>query len=306
MRHLMSPLDFSVEELDKLLDLANDIEAHPEKYAHKCDGKKLATCFYEPSTRTRLSFEAAMLNLGGSVLGFHSADSSSASKGESVSDTIRVISCYADICAMRHPKEGAPLVASEKSRIPVINAGDGGHQHPTQTLADLLTIRSIKGRLNNITIGFCGDLKFGRTVHSLINALIRYDNVRIVLISPEELKVPDYVRDDVLRANNIEFKEVEKLEDAMGELDVLYMTRVQKERFFNEEDYVRLKDFYILTKEKMELAKDDMIVLHPLPRVNEISVDVDDDPRACYFRQAQYAVYVRMAIILTLLGLAED
>ena len=306
MRHLMSPLDFSVEELDKLLDLANDIEAHPEKYAHKCDGKKLATCFYEPSTRTRLSFEAAMLNLGGSVLGFHSADSSSASKGESVSDTIRVISCYADICAMRHPKEGAPLVASEKSRIPVINAGDGGHQHPTQTLADLLTIRSIKGRLNNITIGFCGDLKFGRTVHSLINALIRYDNVRIVLISPEELKVPDYVRDDVLRANNIEFKEVEKLEDVMGELDVLYMTRVQKERFFNEEDYVRLKDFYILTKEKMELAKDDMIVLHPLPRVNEISVDVDDDPRACYFRQAQYAVYVRMALILTLLGLAED
>ena len=306
MRHLMSPLDFSVEELDKLLDLANDIEAHPEKYAHKCDGKKLATCFYEPSTRTRLSFEAAMLNLGGSVLGFHSADSSSAAKGESVSDTIRVISCYADICAMRHPKEGAPLVASEKSRIPVINSGDGGHQHPTQTLADLLTIRSIKGRLNNITIGFCGDLKFGRTVHSLINALIRYDNVRIVLISPEELKVPDYVRDDVLRANNIEFKEVEKLEDAMGELDVLYMTRVQKERFFNEEDYVRLKDFYILTKEKMELAKDDMIVLHPLPRVNEISVDVDDDPRACYFRQAQYAVYVRMALILTLLGLAED
>ena len=306
MRHLMSPLDFSVEELDKLLDLANDIEAHPEKYAHKCDGKKLATCFYEPSTRTRLSFEAAMLNLGGSVLGFHSADSSSASKGESGSDTIRVISCYADICAMRHPKEGAPLVASEKSRIPVINAGDGGHQHPTQTLADLLTIRSIKGRLNNITIGFCGDLKFGRTVHSLINALIRYDNVKIVLISPEELKVPDYVRDDVLRANNIEFKEVEKLEDAMGELDVLYMTRVQKERFFNEEDYVRLKDFYILTKEKMELAKDDMIVLHPLPRVNEISVDVDDDPRACYFRQAQYAVYVRMALILTLLGLAED
>ena len=306
MRHLMSPLDFSVEELDKLLDLANDIEAHPEKYAHKCDGKKLATCFYEPSTRTRLSFEAAMLNLGGSVLGFHSADSSSASKGESVSDTIRVISCYADICAMRHPKEGAPLVASEKSRIPVINAGDGGHQHPTQTLADLLTIRSIKGRLNNITIGFCGDLKFGRTVHSLINALIRYDNVKVVLISPEELKVPDYVRDDVLRANNIEFKEVEKLEDAMGELDVLYMTRVQKERFFNEEDYVRLKDFYILTKDKMELAKDDMIVLHPLPRVNEISVDVDDDPRACYFRQAQYAVYVRMALILTLLGLAED
>ena len=306
MRHLMSPLDLSVDELNTLLDLASDIEKHPDKYAHVCDDKRLATLFYEPSTRTRLSFEAAMMNLGGKVLGFSSADSSSAAKGESVADTIRVVSCYADICAMRHPKEGAPLVASMASSIPVINAGDGGHQHPTQTLADLLTIRSIKGRLNNITIGFCGDLKFGRTVHSLINALIRYDNVKIVLISPEELKVPDYVRDDVLRANNIEFKEVEKLEDAMGELDVLYMTRVQKERFFNEEDYVRLKDFYILTKEKMELAKADMIVLHPLPRVNEISVDVDDDPRACYFRQAQYAVYVRMALILTLLGLAED
>jgi len=305
MRHLMSPLDFSVEELDKLLDLANDIEANPQKYAHKCEGKKLATCFYEPSTRTRLSFEAAMLNLGGSVLGFHSADSSSASKGESVADTIRIISCYADICAMRHPKEGAPLVASQKSRIPVINAGDGGHQHPTQTLADLLTIRSLKGRLDNITIGLCGDLKFGRTVHSLINAMIRYKNVKFVLISPEELKIPDYVRDDVLRANGIEFEEVEKLEDAMDKLDVLYMTRVQKERFFNEEDYVRLKDYYILTKEKMELAKDDMLVLHPLPRVNEISVEVDDDPRACYFKQAQYAVYVRMALILTLLRLAD-
>lgn len=305
MRHLMSPLDFSVEELDKLLDLANDIEANPQKYAHKCEGKKLATCFYEPSTRTRLSFEAAMLNLGGSVLGFHSADSSSASKGESVADTIRIISCYADICAMRHPKEGAPLVASQKSRIPVINAGDGGHQHPTQTLADLLTIRSLKGRLDNITIGLCGDLKFGRTVHSLINAMIRYKNVKFVLISPEELKIPDYVRDDVLRANGIEFEEVEKLEDAMDKLDVLYMTRVQKERFFNEEDYVRLKDYHILTKEKMELAKDDMLVLHPLPRVNEISVEVDDDPRACYFKQAQYAVYVRMALILTLLGLAD-
>ena len=305
MRHLMSPLDFSVEELDKLLDLANDIEANPQKYAHKCEGKKLATCFYEPSTRTRLSFEAAMLNLGGSVLGFHSADSSSASKGESVADTIRIISCYADICAMRHPKEGAPFVASQKSRIPVINAGDGGHQHPTQTLADLLTIRSLKGRLDNITIGLCGDLKFGRTVHSLINAMIRYKNVKFVLISPEELKIPDYVRDDVLRANGIEFEEVEKLEDAMDKLDVLYMTRVQKERFFNEEDYVRLKDYYILTKEKMELAKDDMLVLHPLPRVNEISVEVDDDPRACYFKQAQYAVYVRMALILTLLGLAD-
>ena len=246
-----------------------------------------------------------MLNLGGSVLGFHSADSSSASKGESVADTIRIISCYADICAMRHPKEGAPLVASKKSRIPVINAGDGGHQHPTQTLADLLTIRSLKGRLDNITIGLCGDLKFGRTVHSLINAMIRYKNVKFVLISPEELKIPDYVRDDVLRANGIEFEEVEKLEDAMDKLDVLYMTRVQKERFFNEEDYVRLKDYYILTKEKMELAKDDMLVLHPLPRVNEISVEVDDDPRACYFKQAQYAVYVRMALILTLLGLAD-
>ena len=301
MRHLMSPLDFSVDELDRLLDLANDIEKYPNKYAHACEGKKLATCFYEPSTRTRLSFEAAMLNLGGSVLGFASADSSSASKGESVSDTIRVISCYADICAMRHPKEGAPLVASQKSRIPVINAGDGGHQHPTQTLADLLTIRSLKGRLDNMTIGLCGDLKFGRTVHSLISALIRYPGIKFVLISPEELRIPSYIREDVLRANNIPFTEVERLEDAIPQLDVLYMTRVQKERFFNEEDYVRLKDFYILTKAKMELAPADMIVLHPLPRVNEISVEVDDDPRAVYFKQAQYAVYVRMALILTLL-----
>ena len=301
MRHLMSPLDFSVDELDRLLDLANDIEKYPNKYAHACEGKKLATCFYEPSTRTRLSFEAAMLNLGGSVLGFASADSSSASKGESVSDTIRVISCYADICAMRHPKEGAPLVASQKSRIPVINAGDGGHQHPTQTLADLLTIRSLKGRLDNMTIGLCGDLKFGRTVHSLISALIRYPGIKFVLISPEELRIPSYIREDVLRANNIPFTEGERLEDAIPQLDVLYMTRVQKERFFNEEDYVRLKDFYILTKAKMELAPEDMIVLHPLPRVNEISVEVDDDPRAVYFKQAQYAVYVRMALILTLL-----
>ena len=306
MRHLMSPLDLSVEEVSDLLDLANDIEKHPDKYAHACEGKKLATCFYEPSTRTRLSFEAAMLNLGGSVLGFHSADSSSAAKGESVSDTIRVISCYADICAMRHPKEGAPLVASEKSLIPVINAGDGGHQHPTQTLADLLTIRSLKGRLDNLTIGLCGDLKFGRTVHSLINALIRYNNVKFVLISPEELRIPDYIREDVLRANNIEFEEVERLEDAMPQLDVLYMTRVQKERFFNEEDYIRLKDFYILTAKKMKLAPPDMLVLHPLPRVNEISVDVDDDPRAVYFKQAQYAVYVRMALILTLLNIHVD
>ncbi len=287
MRHLMSPLDFSVEELDKLLDLANDIEANPKKYAHACAGKKLATLFYEPSTRTRLSFEAAMLNLGGSVLGFSSADSSSAAKGESVADTIRVISCYADICAMHHPKEGAPLVASLHSSIPVINAGDGGHQHPTQTLTDLLTIRSLKGRLGNLTIGLCGDLKFGRTVHSLIHALVRYPGVSFVLISPEELRIPDYIRDDVLRANHCSFKEVVRLEDALPELDLLYMTRVQRERFFNEEDYVRMKDFYILDKAKMKLAGPDMLVLHPLPRVNEISVEVDEDPRAVYFKQAQ-------------------
>ena len=303
MRHLMSPLDLSVQETDKLLNLANDIEKNPEKYAHACAGKKLATCYYEPSTRTRLSFEAAMLNLGGSVLGFSSADSSSAAKGESVSDTIRVISCYADICAMRHPKEGAPLVASEKSAIPVINAGDGGHQHPTQTLTDLLTIHSLKGHLDNLTIGLCGDLKFGRTVHSLIHALIRYPNVKFVLISPEELRVPSYIREDVLAQNNVPFKEVVRLEDALPELDILYMTRVQKERFFNEEDYIRMKDFYILDKAKMELAPKDMLVLHPLPRVNEISTEVDDDPRAVYFKQVQYGVYVRMALILTLLGM---
>ena len=303
MRHLMSPLDLSVQETDKLLNLANDIEKNPEKYAHACAGKKLATCFYEPSTRTRLSFEAAMLNLGGSVLGFSSADSSSAAKGESVSDTIRVISCYADICAMRHPKEGAPLVASEKSTIPVINAGDGGHQHPTQTLTDLLTIHSLKGHLDNLTIGLCGDLKFGRTVHSLIHALIRYPNVKFVLISPEELRVPSYIREDVLAQNNVPFKEVVRLEEALPELDILYMTRVQKERFFNEEDYIRMKDFYILDKTKMELAPKDMLVLHPLPRVNEISTEVDDDPRAVYFKQVQYGVYVRMALILTLLGM---
>ena len=301
MRHLMSPLDFSVEELDKLLKLANDIEKNPEKYAHACEGKKLATCFYEPSTRTRLSFEAAMLNLGGKVLGFSDAASSSASNGESVSDTIRVVSCYADICAMRHPKEGAPLVAAQKSRIPVINAGDGGHQHPTQTLTDLLTIYSLKGRLDHLTIGLCGDLKFGRTVHSLIHALIRYPGVRFVLISPEELRVPSNIHDDVLVRNNIPFREVVRLEDALPELDILYMTRVQRERFFNEEDYIRMKDFYILNKEKMELAPENMLVLHPLPRVNEISVEVDDDPRAVYFQQAQYGVYVRMALILTLL-----
>ena len=303
MRHLMSPLDLSKEELEDLLTLASDIEKNPKKYAHVCDDKRLATCFYEPSTRTRLSFEAAMMNLGGKVLGFSSAGSSSASKGESVSDTIRVVSCYADICAMRHPKEGAPIVAAEKSRIPVINAGDGGHQHPTQTYADLLTIRSLKGHLNNLTIGLCGDLKFGRTVHSLISALVRYEGIRFVLISPDELRVPDYIRNDVLKANHVEFEEVTKLEDALPNLDLLYMTRVQKERFFNEEDYVRMKDFYILDKSKMDLAKPDMLVLHPLPRVNEISVEVDNDPRAAYFKQAQYGVYARMALILTLLGI---
>nr|WP_330368426.1 aspartate carbamoyltransferase [Blautia obeum] len=274
----------------------------PKKYAHVCDDKRLATCFYEPSTRTRLSFEAAMMNLGGKVLGFSSAGSSSAAKGESVADTIRVVSCYADICAMRHPKEGAPLVASMASSIPVINAGDGGHQHPTQTLTDLLTIRSLKGRLDNLTIGLCGDLKFGRTVHSLIEALVlRYSNVKFVLISPEELRVPSYIREDILEKNNVEFEEVERLEDALPKLDILYMTRVQKERFFNEEDYVRMKDFYILDKQKMELAPKDMYILHPLPRVNEIAVEVDDDPRAAYFKQAQYGVYVRMALILRLL-----
>ena len=306
MRHLMSPLDFSVEELDKIMDLANDIEANPKKYAHACEGKKLATLFYEPSTRTRLSHEAAMLNLGGSVLGFSSADSSSAAKGESVSDTIQMISCYADICAMRHPKEGAPMVACEHSSIPIINAGDGGHQHPTQTLTDLLTIRSMKGHLDNLVIGLCGDLKFGRTVHSLIHALVRYENVKFVLISPEELRLPSYMREDVLDKKHVPYKEVVRLEDALPELDLLYMTRVQKERFFNEEDYVRMKDFYILDKKKMALAPDDMLVLHPLPRVNEISTEVDSDPRAAYFKQAQYGVYVREALILTLLGIQVD
>ena len=301
MRHLMSPLDFSVEELDELLKLAQDIEAHPDKYAHACDGKKLATLFYEPSTRTRLSHEAAMLNLGGSIMGFSSANSSSAAKGESVADTIRTVSCYADIAAMRHPKEGSALVASMASNIPVINAGDGGHQHPTQTLTDLMTIRSLTGRLDNMTIGFCGDLKFGRTVHSLIEAMVRYPNVKFVLIAPDELKVPSYIRDDVLKAHNVEFKEVNSLDAAMPELDILYMTRVQKERFFNEEDYIRLKDSYILNKEKMKLAKDNMFVLHPLPRVNEISTEVDSDPRAAYFKQVQYGMYVRMALIMTLL-----
>ncbi len=301
MRHLMSPMDFSVEELDTLMDLADDIQKDPAKYAHKCDGKILATCFYEPSTRTRLSFESAMLRLGGQVLGFATADSSSAAKGESVSDTIRIISSYADICAMRHPKEGAPMVAASKSWIPVINAGDGGHQHPTQTLTDLMTIRSLKGSLSNMTIGLCGDLKFGRTVHSLINALIRYENVSFVFISPPELKIPDYIREDVLIKNNVKFEEVIKLDDVMPKLDILYMTRVQRERFFNEEDYVRLKDFYVLNKEKMALAKKDMMVLHPLPRVNEISVEVDEDERAMYFKQVRYGMYIRMALILTLL-----
>lgn len=301
MRHLMSPLDFSVAELNELLALAADIEKRPATYSKACQGKTLATCFYEPSTRTRLSFEAAMLNLGGNVLGFSEASSSSASKGESVSDTIRVISSYSDICAMRHPKEGAPLVASTKATIPVINAGDGGHQHPTQTLTDLLTINQLKGHLDNLTIGLCGDLKFGRTVHSLINALIRYPNVKFVLISPSELRIPSYIREDVLEKNHIPYQEVERLEDAMASLDILYMTRVQKERFFSEDEYLRMKNFYVLTNKKLECAKKDMIIMHPLPRVNEISVEVDNDPRAKYFEQAQYGVYVRMALILTLL-----
>ena len=304
MRHLLNPLDFTTKELDKLFDLANDMENNPAKYAEICKGKKLATCFYEPSTRTRLSFEAAMLNLGGSVLGFSDAGSSSASKGESVSDTIRVISGYADICAMRHPKEGAPMVAASKSGIPVINAGDGGHQHPTQTLTDLLTIRSLKGRLGNFTIGLCGDLKFGRTVHSLIHALSRYENITFIFISPEELRVPDYIT-EMLNEKHIPYSEVIRLDDVLPQLDLLYMTRVQRERFFNEEDYIRLKDFYILTKEKLELAPKDMLVLHPLPRVNEISVEVDEDERAVYFKQAKYGVYVRMALIATLLELPE-
>lgn len=300
MRHLISPLDFSVEELDKLIHLAYDIKDNPAKYAHACDGRILATCFYEPSTRTRLSFESAMLRLGGKTLGFASADSSSAAKGESVSDTISVISGYADICAMRHPKEGAPLVASTHATIPVINAGDGGHQHPTQTLTDLFTIHSLNGEIKNLTIGLCGDLKFGRTVHSLITALVRYENIKFILISPEELKAPSYIR-QLLIDKNIPFKEVVTLDDSMSELDILYMTRVQRERFFNEEDYLRMKDFYILDKAKMNLAKDNMLVLHPLPRVNEISVEVDKDPRAAYFKQAKYGVYIRMALILTLL-----
>ena len=301
MRNVMSPRDFTVDELEKLMDTASDIISNPDKYSHACDGKILATLFYEPSTRTRLSFEAAMLRLGGKTLGFHSADSSSATKGETVADTIRVVSSFADICAMRHPKEGAPLVAAEKSSIPVINAGDGGHHHPTQTLTDLMTIRSLKGHFDNLTIGMCGDLKFGRTVHSLINALVRYDNIKFVFISPKELKLPEYIKEQLDTLENVEYKEVSKLEDVIGSLDILYMTRVQRERFFNEEDYVRLKDFYILDKSKMALAKDDMLVLHPLPRVNEIAAEVDDDPRAGYFKQVKYGMYIRMALILKLL-----
>ena len=305
MRHLISPEDLSFEELNTLLDLANDIAHDPKKYSNCCHGKKIATLFYEPSTRTRLSFEAAMLNMGGSVLGFSSADSSSASKGESVADTIRVVSCYADICAMRHPKEGAPYVASINSRIPVINAGDGGHNHPTQTLTDLLTIKSLHGSLENITIGCCGDLKFGRTVHSLIHAMVQFPNVKFVFIAPDELKIPTYLKEEVLDPHGIEYKEVKSLEDVMPELDVLYMTRVQKERFFNEEDYIRLKDSFILDSSKMKLAREDMLVLHPLPRVNEISVEVDNDPRAAYFKQVQFGVYARMALIMTLLGIEK-
>lgn len=301
MRHLISPLDLSISELDDILNLAGEIIKSPKKYNNVCQGKKLATLFYEPSTRTRLSFESAMLNLGGSVLGFSSADSSSAAKGESIADTIRVISSYADICAMRHPKEGAPLVASTYSSIPVINAGDGGHNHPTQTLTDLLTIKNLKGKLDNLTVGFCGDLKFGRTVHSLINAFVRYENIKFVLISPEELKIPAYLREEVLENNGIPYEEVKVLEDVMPELDLLYMTRVQKERFFNEEDYIRLKDSFILDAKKMRYAKEDMLVLHPLPRVNEIAAEIDSDPRAVYFKQAEFGVYVRMALIMKLL-----
>lgn len=301
MKHIISPLDLSLEELDELLSTAEEIVADPKKFSNACQGKKLATLFYEPSTRTRLSFEAAMLNMGGSVLGFSSADSSSAAKGESVADTIRVISSYADICAMRHPKEGAPYVAAQYASIPVINAGDGGHNHPTQTLTDLLTIKNLKGHLDNLTIGFCGDLKFGRTVHSLINAMVRYPNVKFVLISPNELRIPEYLREEVLDEQHIPYEETSNLEESLSKLDILYMTRVQKERFFNEEDYIRLKDSYILDKKKMKYAKEDMLVLHPLPRVNEISIEVDDDPRAVYFKQAQYGVYVRMALIKMLL-----
>lgn len=301
MKHLIDIKDLSVEEINNLIEVAKDIISDEKKYSHKCDGKKLATLFFEPSTRTRLSFESAMLSLGGEVLGFSEASSSSVSKGETVSDTIRVVGCYSDIIAMRHPKEGAPLVAAEKSTVPIINAGDGGHNHPTQTLTDLLTIKSEKGRLENLTIGLCGDLKFGRTVHSLITAMSRYKNIRFVLIAPEELKLPEYVKKDVLEKNNIEYCETKDIEEYIGNLDILYMTRVQKERFFNEADYIRLKDYYILNKEKLKNAKEDLCIMHPLPRVNEIATDVDDDPRACYFKQANYGKYIRMALILKML-----
>lgn len=303
MRHLIDPMDLSVQEIDELLDLADDIIAHKEKYAKVCEGKKLATLFFEPSTRTRLSFEAAMMELGGNVLGFSSSDSSSSSKGESVADTVKVVSCYADIIAMRHPKEGAPLLASMKSDSPIINAGDGGHNHPTQTLTDLLTIRREKGRLDNITVGFCGDLKFGRTVHSLIKALSRYDNIRYVMISPEELEIPKYIKEEVFEKEGLAYDQVRTIDEVIDKLDILYMTRVQRERFFNEADYIRLKDTYILDMPKLKSAKEDLSILHPLPRVNEIAVEVDDDPRACYFRQALNGKYVRMALIMKMLGM---
>ncbi len=302
MKHLIDIQNLTIEEIDELIEVARDIIKHKEKYAHKCDGKKIATLFFEPSTRTRLSFEAAMLELGGSVLGFSEAASSSSAKGESVSDTIRVVGAYSDIIAMRHPKEGAPLVASLKSIVPIINAGDGGHNHPTQTLTDLLTIKCEKGRLDNLTIGLCGDLMFGRTVHSLITAMIRYPNIKFVLISPKELMIPEYIKKDVLEKNKIEYCETTDIEEYIDKLDILYMTRVQKERFFNEDDYVRLKDYYILNKEKLKNAKEDLCIMHPLPRVNEISTDVDDDKRACYFKQAEYGKYIRMALILKMLG----
>lgn len=306
MKHLIDPMDLSVEEIDQLIDLAGNIIENPKKYRDVCRYKKLATLFFEPSTRTRLSFEAAMLDLGGNVLGFSSADSSSASKGESVADTARVVAGYADIIAMRHPKEGAPLVASQYVDIPVINAGDGGHNHPTQTLTDLLTIKQEKGRLNNLTIGFCGDLKFGRTVHSLIKALSRYEGINYILISPDELQIPEYLKKEVFEKKDIPYRQVEHMEEVMPELDIIYMTRVQKERFFNEADYIRLKDSYILDLDKLENAKEDLSILHPLPRVNEISVKVDDDPRACYFKQARYGKFIRMALIMTMLGVSAD
>ena len=303
MKHLIDIKDLAIEEINELIRVAKDIMQEPERYSEVCKHKKLATLFFEPSTRTRLSFEAAMIELGGNVIGFSSANSSSAAKGESVSDTIRTVGCYSDIIAMRHPKEGAPLVASIKSTVPIINAGDGGHNHPTQTLTDLLTISSEKGRLDNLTIGLCGDLKFGRTVHSLISAMSRYKNIKFILISPEELKLPEYVKEEILDKNNIQYIETNDIEEYIGDLDILYMTRVQKERFFNEEDYLRLKDYYILNKEKLEKAKKDLCIMHPLPRVNEISVEVDDDPRACYFKQARYGKYIRMALILKLLDI---